>query len=118
MRQVIVGSRRVQTLDESMFTLHGIDVRECALVCVNYRPCTTDISLHFLCDPCAQVRECALVCVKSSTHFRAAYAPIAEAIITADEPGLSSNAGESFTFTKCAAKPVVGPVHKRRGGKL
>eukprot|EP01048_Picozoa_sp_COSAG05_P012101 COSAG05_NODE_1189_length_5574_cov_2572.551963_3_plen_71_part_00 len=70
-----------------MFTLHGIDVRECALVCV-----------------------------KSSTHFRAAYAPIAETIITADEPGLSSNAVENFTFTKCSAKPV-GPF-QHRGGKL
>jgi microcystin degradation protein MlrC len=54
------------------------------------------------------VRECALVCVKSSTHFRAAYAPLAQAIITADEPVPIKS---SFLFRAFAPLTVLVRVY-------
>ena len=64
---LLVNGVRVQAFDEGAFTLAGIDVTQCKIVGI-----------------------------KSSTHFRAGWAPIAAAIITADEPGLSSNKLEVF----------------------
>ncbi|MEM9465628.1 MAG: M81 family metallopeptidase [Actinomycetota bacterium] len=58
---VIVTSRRSQTFDPEVFTLHGIDV-------------TTR----------------SLVALKSSQHFRAGFRDIAAEIITADGPGLTT----------------------------
>lgn len=67
---VIVCSARSQTLDEQLFLLHGIDVR-------TYK----------------------LVALKSSQHFRAAFEPIAEEIITVDSPGLSTLDLRSFPYS-------------------
>ena len=64
---VLVNAVRVQAFDEGAFTLAGIDVRACRVVGI-----------------------------KSSTHFRAGWRPIAADIITADEPGLSSNQLDVF----------------------
>lgn len=58
---VIVTSRRSQTFDAEIFTLHGIDV-------------TTR----------------SIVGLKSSQHFRAGFRDIATKIITADSPGLTT----------------------------
>lgn len=58
---IIVGSRRQQTLDPALFLLHGIDVAEYSIVAL-----------------------------KSSVHFRAGFAEIASAIISVDSPGLST----------------------------
>lgn len=58
---VIVTSRRSQTFDPEIFTLHGIDV-------------TTR----------------SIVGLKSSQHFRAGFRDIATKIITADSPGLTT----------------------------
>ena len=64
---VVVGSRRSQTLDKEPFLAVGIDVER-------YR----------------------YVALKSSNHFRAAYQSIASAIITADPPGLSTHQLQVF----------------------
>jgi microcystin degradation protein MlrC len=58
---VLVASVRTQTLDDEVFRLHGIDV-------TRYK----------------------LVALKSANHFRAAFEPLARAIVTADGPGLSA----------------------------
>lgn len=66
---VLVSSRRAQTLDPEVFLLHGIDV-------MRYK----------------------IVAIKSSAHFRAGFEPIAHAIIQADTPGLNSVDISSFTY--------------------
>ena len=58
---VLVGSVRSQTLDEQLFILNGIDVTRKRIVAL-----------------------------KSSQHFRAAFEPLAAAIVTADTPGLTT----------------------------
>jgi microcystin degradation protein MlrC len=58
---VIVASKRSQTLDAEVFLLHGIDVTRCRIVAL-----------------------------KSSNHFRAGFQPLAHRIITADPPGLTT----------------------------
>lgn len=58
---VLVSSRRAQTLDAEVFLLHGIDVRRQRLVGL-----------------------------KSSHHFKAGFGSLAAAIVTADPPGLTS----------------------------
>jgi microcystin degradation protein MlrC len=50
-----------------------------------------------------------IVGVKSSTHFRAGWAPISRAILTADEPGWTSN--DLFVFEPMRTK-------RPRGGGL
>lgn len=64
---VIVASRRSQTFDIAPFQALGIDVRE-------YN----------------------IVALKSSNHFRAGFAGIAGAIVTADTPGFSTHKIEIF----------------------
>ena len=59
---VVVGSRRSQTLDREPFLCVGIDVERYDIVAL-----------------------------KSSNHFRAGFQALAGAIVTADTPGLSSN---------------------------
>lgn len=66
---VLVSSRRAQTLDPEVFLLHGIDV-------MRYK----------------------IVAIKSSAHFRAGFEPIAHAIIQADTPGLNSVDLSAFTY--------------------
>lgn len=58
---VIVASRRRQTLDPEIFTLHGIDVATRSIVGL-----------------------------KSSQHFRAGFRDLASEIVTADGPGLTT----------------------------
>lgn len=58
---VLVSTKRQQTLDPEVFLLHGIDVGR---------------------------RK--IVALKSEAHFRAAFEPIATAIIPADAPGLAT----------------------------
>ncbi len=58
---ILVSSVRTQTLDPEVFLLHGIDV-------TRYK----------------------IVALKSSTHFRAGFEPIAKQIIAADSPGLTT----------------------------
>ncbi|MBI4932733.1 MAG: M81 family metallopeptidase [Actinobacteria bacterium] len=58
---VIVSTKAEQIWDPAPFHLHGV-------------------------DPTRR----RIVAVKSSTHFRAAFAPLAEAIVTADPPGLTA----------------------------
>lgn len=64
---IIVASRRSQTFDIAPFQALGIDVTEYDIVAL-----------------------------KSSNHFRAGFAGIAEAIVTADTPGLSTHKIEIF----------------------
>lgn len=64
---VIVGSKRSQTFDPEPFLLNGIDV-------TRYK----------------------IVALKSSNHFRAAFEPLAKAIVTADSPGLTTLRTEVF----------------------
>jgi len=73
---IVVCSKRSQTLDEQIFLLHGIDIR-------SYK----------------------IVALKSSQHFRAGFEPLAHKIITVDSPGLSSFNLHSFKHTRLA-KPV------------
>jgi microcystin degradation protein MlrC len=67
--KVIVTEQRVQALDLSLFRSVGIE------------PTTTRV-----------------IAVKSSVHYRAAFAPIAGEIIDVDTPGISSPHLEHFTF--------------------
>jgi microcystin degradation protein MlrC len=76
---IIVCSKKSQTLDEQIFLLHGIDVS-------TYK----------------------VVALKSSQHFRAAFEPIAQEIITVDSPGLSSFQLDSFSFTR--VKKGIYPI--------
>ena len=59
------------------------------------------------------VRDYQVVGVKSSTHFRAGFAPIVEecggVILTADEPGLSTNRLEVFEAQRTVASGL-GPM--------
>ncbi|PLR79832.1 MlrC domain protein [Bacillus canaveralius] len=73
---IVVCSKRSQTLDEQIFLLHGIDV-------TTYK----------------------IVALKSSQHFRAGFEPLAHSIISVDSPGLSSFNLASFNHTRLN-KPV------------
>jgi microcystin degradation protein MlrC len=64
---ILVGTRRTQTLDPELFLLHGIDVRRSAIVAL-----------------------------KSSNHFRAGFEEVASEIVTADTPGLTTLKLEVF----------------------
>lgn len=76
---IIVCSKKSQTLDEQIFLLHGIDIS-------TYK----------------------VVALKSSQHFRAAFEPIAQEIITVDSPGLSSFQLDSFSFAR--VKKGIYPI--------
>jgi microcystin degradation protein MlrC len=68
---VLISSVRTQVLDPEAFLLHGIDVSR-------YK----------------------LVGVKSATHFRAGFEPVAAQIIRVDTPGLSSTDLSSFAYQR------------------
>jgi microcystin degradation protein MlrC len=68
---VLVGSVRQQVLDDQVFLLNGIDVRQ-------YR----------------------IVALKSSAHFRAGFTHLATAIITADAPGATTLDLTGFPYTR------------------
>jgi microcystin degradation protein MlrC len=71
--EVIVAERRGQTLDDAIFRLHGIDVRD-------YK----------------------IVALKSSNHFRAGFRDLAAAIVTSDAPGLTTTRVEVFDHERSA----------------
>ena len=73
---VLINASRQQVFDDGAFALAGLDINR-------YK----------------------IVGIKSSTHFRAGWAPISEAILTADEPGWSSN--NLFVFEPLREKKVV-----------
>ncbi|USK36492.1 M81 family metallopeptidase (plasmid) [Bacillus sp. F19] len=73
---IVVCSKRSQTLDEQIFVLNGIDVTK-------YK----------------------IVALKSSQHFRAGFEPLAHTIISVDSPGLSSFNLSSIHHTRLV-KPV------------
>jgi microcystin degradation protein MlrC len=68
---VLVSSRRQQVLDDQVFLLHGIDVRQRRLVAV-----------------------------KSSQHFRAGFRDLAAEIIAADAPGATSLQIEKLPYRR------------------
>jgi microcystin degradation protein MlrC len=70
---IVVGSVRSQTFDPGPFVAVGIDVRDYAIVAL-----------------------------KSSNHFRAGFAGIARAIVTADPPGLTTHHIEVFPRQRCS----------------
>lgn len=74
---IIVCSKKKQTLDEQVFLLHGIDVKE-------YK----------------------IVALKSENHFRAAFTPIAKRIITVDSPGLSTYNLRNYPYQR-VMRPVM-----------
>jgi microcystin degradation protein MlrC len=74
--EVIVAERRAQTLDDTIFRLHGIDVTE-------YK----------------------IVALKSSNHFRAGFRDVAAAIVTSDAPGLTTTRVEVFDHQR-SARPL------------
>lgn len=78
---VLVNAVRSQVFDEGAFTLAGIDVNA-------YQ----------------------IIGVKSSTHFRAGWAPISRAILTADEPGWTSNDLYVFEPMRCKKQRSLWPV--------
>jgi len=69
--EILVSSRRQQVFDDEVFRLHGIDVRQ---------------------------RQ--VVAVKSSNHFRAGFAPLATAIVTADAPGATTLRLDGFPYQR------------------
>jgi microcystin degradation protein MlrC len=71
--EIIVASRRSQTLDTEPFLALGIDVTRLAIVAL-----------------------------KSSNHFRAGFEPLARAVITADPPGLTTHQVAVFPRQKVA----------------
>ncbi|MEM6708609.1 MAG: M81 family metallopeptidase [Pseudomonadota bacterium] len=73
---IVVASRRSQTFDQEPFLAVGIDV-------MKYR----------------------YVALKSSNHFRAGFEHLAQAIVTADPPGLSTNRIDEFPRTR-ASRPL------------
>ncbi|TAK20720.1 MAG: M81 family peptidase [Chloroflexota bacterium] len=68
---VIVSTNRQQVFDDEVFRLHGIDVR---------------------------ARR--VVGVKSSNHFRAGFAHLAKAIVTADAPGATTLSLDGFPYSR------------------
>lgn len=68
---VIVGSRRAQTLDDELFLLHGIDVRRMRVVAL-----------------------------KSHQHFRGGFQQLAGTIIRADTPGFTTSNLSDLPFAR------------------
>jgi microcystin degradation protein MlrC len=68
---ILVSSRAQQTFDDEVFRAHGIDVR-------NYK----------------------IVALKGSHHFRAGFRELARGIVTADGPGLTTQALASFARSR------------------
>ncbi|PTX53947.1 metallopeptidase family M81 [Melghirimyces profundicolus] len=66
---VIVCSIRAQVMDEQIFLLHGLDIQQKKLIGL-----------------------------KSSHHFRAAFKPLVQKIITVDSPGLSTYRLDNFNY--------------------
>ena len=104
---------RVRTLSDGRFVYRGpmmrgvegrlgptavLDVNDLKIILISLRRQTLDPEmLRFVgIDPLAEK----LVVVKSSIHYRAAFEPIARAILEVDAPGLSSSNLGRFPFTR------------------
>jgi microcystin degradation protein MlrC len=104
---------RVRTLSDGRFVYKGpmsrgvegrlgltavLDVNDLKIILISHRRQTLDpemISFVGI-DPLAEK----ILAVKSSVHYRAAFEPIARAILEVDAPGLSSSNLGRFTFTR------------------
>jgi microcystin degradation protein MlrC len=104
---------RVRTLSDGRFTYRGpmwrgaegrlgltavLDVNDVKLILISLRRQTVDPEMIRVVgiDPTAEK----ILVVKSSIHYRAAFEPIARAILEVDAPGLSSSLLGRFTFTR------------------
>jgi microcystin degradation protein MlrC len=104
---------RVRTLSDGRFVYRGpmmrgvegrlgptavLDVNDVKIVLISHRRQTLDPEMIRMVgiDPLAEK----LLVVKSSVHYRAAFEPIARAILEVDAPGLSSSSLARFAFTR------------------
>jgi microcystin degradation protein MlrC len=104
---------RVRTLSDGRFVYKGpmsrgvegrlgltavLDVNDLKIILISHRRQTLDPEMiRFVgIDPLAEK----ILAVKSSVHYRAAFEPIARAILEVDAPGLSSSNLGRFTFTR------------------
>jgi microcystin degradation protein MlrC len=104
---------RVRTLSDGRFVYKGpmlrgvegrlgltavLDVNDLKIVLISHRRQTLDPEMIRAVgiDPLAE----RLLVVKSSVHYRAAFEPIARAILEVDAPGLSSSSLGRFAFTR------------------
>jgi microcystin degradation protein MlrC len=109
----VTVSGRVRTLSDGRFVhkgpmFHGLegrlgptavlDVNDVKIILISYRWQTLDPEMiRFVgIDPLAEK----ILVVKSSIHYRAAFEPIARAILEVDAPGLSSSNLDRFAFTR------------------
>ncbi len=106
-------SGRVRTLSDGRFVHKGpmcrglegrlgptavVDVSDVKIILISHRWQTLDPEMiRFVgIDPAGEK----ILVVKSSVHYRAAFEPIARAILEVDAPGLSSSRLERFAFTR------------------
>ena len=104
---------RVRTLSDGRFVHKGpmfrglegrvgptavLDVNDCKIILISNRRQTLDPEMiRFVgIDPAAEK----ILVVKSSIHYRAAFEPLARAILEVDAPGLSSSNLARFAFTR------------------
>ena len=104
---------RVRTLSDGRFRYKGpmwrgvegklgptavLDVNDVKIILISHRRQTVDPEMIRVVgiDPAAEK----ILVVKSSIHYRAAFEPIARAILEVDAPGLSSSLLGRFTFTR------------------
>jgi microcystin degradation protein MlrC len=104
---------RVRTLSDGRFVYRGpmlrgvegrlgptavLDVNDVKLVLISHRRQTLDPEMIRVVgiDPLGEK----ILVVKSSIHYRAAFEPIARAILEVDAPGLSSSSLGRFAFTR------------------
>jgi microcystin degradation protein MlrC len=75
-----------------------LDVNDVKIILISHRRQTLDPEMiRFVgIDPLAEK----ILVVKSSVHYRAAFEPIARAILEVDAPGLSSSYLGRFAFTR------------------
>jgi microcystin degradation protein MlrC len=104
---------RVRTLSDGRFVYKGpmargvegrlgltavLDVNDVKVILVSHRRQTLDPEMIRIVgiDPLGEK----ILVVKSSVHYRAAFEPIARAILEVDAPGLSSSHLDRFSFTR------------------
>jgi microcystin degradation protein MlrC len=104
---------RVRTLSDGRFRYKGpmwrgvegklgptavLDVNDVKIILISHRRQTVDPEMIRVVgiDPAGEK----ILVVKSSIHYRAAFEPIARAILEVDAPGLSSSLLGRFTFTR------------------
>jgi len=109
----LLVSGRVRTLSDGRFVHRGpmfrglegrlgptavLDANDVKIILISHRWQTLDPEMIRVVgiDPLAEK----VLVVKSSIHYRAAFEPIARAILEVDAPGLSSSNLDRFTFTR------------------